>query len=326
MKKIYLFLVAFSLIGGIFAQYNVNLVGQFSGALSPIKKSQLKKNPGDTTFLTAPAASQTCASNASKYKLYTLSNNGGYATGTNSAKFTEVAQRFDYTLGGWAFAIFIPVYADAKGSATVKFYSIDGSTGAPNSLLGTTLAVPLDTMTKPGYILFFTPDYIQIPASGFFSSLVLPTVTTDTLACYSSAISCVATNDLSWFKRNNTWYKFSDATNGLNVQWDLMMEPVVTIVSGVSHQSNHDMFYLTNASPNPAKDRTLIGYTLPVSAKVNFTVTDMTGREVFAKDFGFMASGLHSIDLDISNFNSGLYYYSIKTDNGFLTKKMIVNK
>ncbi|MCF8413124.1 MAG: T9SS type A sorting domain-containing protein [Melioribacteraceae bacterium] len=39
-----------------------------------------------------------------------------------------------------------------------------------------------------------------------------------------------------------------------------------------------------------------------------------------------LAAGVHTVDFDASNLNSGIYFYELKTGNFLSTKKMIILK
>jgi hypothetical protein len=81
---------------------------------------------------------------------------------------------------------------------------------------------------------------------------------------------------------------------------------------------------LSDNYPNPYSEVTRINYTLTNSSTVRFEVTDITGKVVLEMNQGFKTAGIYNIDLSASNFQSGIYYYSIITESGKATKKMIV--
>lgn len=83
--------------------------------------------------------------------------------------------------------------------------------------------------------------------------------------------------------------------------------------------------YLGQNQPNPADYNTQIPYYLPKSAKVHFEVTNMVGQTIYTEDFS-KNEGNHLITLDISNFESGVYYYWMMINDLKISKKMIITK
>ncbi|TRZ51643.1 T9SS C-terminal target domain-containing protein [bacterium] len=86
-------------------------------------------------------------------------------------------------------------------------------------------------------------------------------------------------------------------------------------------------FDLSQNYPNPFNPTTKINFDLPVDAKVSLVVYDITGREV-AKLLNneFRPAGYHTTEFNASKFSSGVYFYSLSTNNFRMTKKMILTK
>lgn len=79
--------------------------------------------------------------------------------------------------------------------------------------------------------------------------------------------------------------------------------------------------------PNPFNPNTVISYQLPVNSEVSLKVFDMLGREVATLVDGYIASGEYSVEFNAGNLSSGMYFYQLKTANGFSeTKKMMLLK
>jgi hypothetical protein len=78
--------------------------------------------------------------------------------------------------------------------------------------------------------------------------------------------------------------------------------------------------------PNPAADFTTISYSLESASKnVRIEVIDNTGKAVFSSNEGFKPAGDYSIKLNMTDLSAGAYYYTLFTDNGRITKKIIRN-
>jgi uncharacterized protein (TIGR02145 family) len=93
--------------------------------------------------------------------------------------------------------------------------------------------------------------------------------------------------------------------------------------SGIE-QSNS--FELKQNYPNPFNCSTRINYYLKNSTDVILKVSDVTGREVFKKINPNQKEGNHYIIFDASDLSSGIYYYTLQTDDFFKTKKMLLIK
>jgi hypothetical protein len=78
--------------------------------------------------------------------------------------------------------------------------------------------------------------------------------------------------------------------------------------------------------PNPFNPSTSISFELPRTEKATITITDITGKELAILTDGLRASGRHRIFFNAVNFASGVYYYTLKTDNYSETKKMVLIK
>ena len=103
--------------------------------------------------------------------------------------------------------------------------------------------------------------------------------------------------------------------------------PSMQILSGVIPNS----FMLHNAYPNPFNPSTLIKYDLPEDTFVEINIYNMVGRHVRTILNNKISAGRKSIIWDGTNsfgqsVSAGTYFYSIKTDYYFETKKIILLK
>lgn len=79
--------------------------------------------------------------------------------------------------------------------------------------------------------------------------------------------------------------------------------------------------------PNPFNPNTTIEYNVPKSSYVTLKVFDVVGRQVALLADEFKIAGTYKQTFDAGRLASGVYYYTLATDNGFTeTKKMILNK
>ncbi len=78
--------------------------------------------------------------------------------------------------------------------------------------------------------------------------------------------------------------------------------------------------------PNPFNPTTKIRFALPEAGKVSLKIYNMTGEEVaeiINKDYD---AGFYDIELNVSNFASGVYIYRLQSNNFTSVKKLIVLK
>jgi len=83
-------------------------------------------------------------------------------------------------------------------------------------------------------------------------------------------------------------------------------------------------FTLSQNYPNPAIDNTEINYTITRNSTIVFEVFDVTGKSVYKLNEGLKTAGRHQIDLNVSDFQAGIYYYTIKAGTNNMTRKMVV--
>jgi hypothetical protein len=77
--------------------------------------------------------------------------------------------------------------------------------------------------------------------------------------------------------------------------------------------------------PNPFNPATTIEMALPVATNWNLTIYNVAGQKV-AEFSGFAEAGINNVVWDASASASGIYFYKVTTDNGSMTKKMVLLK
>jgi uncharacterized delta-60 repeat protein len=93
-------------------------------------------------------------------------------------------------------------------------------------------------------------------------------------------------------------------------------------------------FILSQNYPNPFNPVTKIKFDIPLSRGVpvgrgvltQLTIHDLLGREVTTLVNEQLKPGSYEVEWDGSNYASGIYFYTLKTDNFSRTKKMILMK
>ena len=92
----------------------------------------------------------------------------------------------------------------------------------------------------------------------------------------------------------------------------------------INEIDNSSSFGLIN-TPNPAKNYTIISYNLLDNADVKLYIHDVNGQLIQTLIEEKQTAGQHQIKWNIDNLLSGIYFYTLKTENNIVTKKCIIN-
>ncbi len=85
-------------------------------------------------------------------------------------------------------------------------------------------------------------------------------------------------------------------------------------------------FTLAQNYPNPFNPSTQIKFSVPQTSNVKIIVTDILGKEVATLVNDNLAAGNYSVNFNANNVSSGIYFYTLLTDNFKQSKKMILIK
>jgi hypothetical protein len=106
-------------------------------------------------------------------------------------------------------------------------------------------------------------------------------------------------------------YRLSETVNTVSVQNQN------TIVNDFNLYQNY---------PNPFNPATKIKFDIPKSSFVNLKIFDITGREVMNLVNQNLNAGSYEAVWNAEGFSSGIYFYTLKADNFYLTRRMIFLK
>jgi len=85
-------------------------------------------------------------------------------------------------------------------------------------------------------------------------------------------------------------------------------------------------FYLESEfliSPNPCSNALTIRYMTLNSGILIFDLIDITGIKVQSITFNDDEPGIYGMEIDLSNIPAGIYFCTLKTNDGILTRKLI---
>jgi beta-glucanase (GH16 family) len=92
----------------------------------------------------------------------------------------------------------------------------------------------------------------------------------------------------------------------------------------INEIDNSSSFRLIN-TPNPAKNYTIISYNLPDNADVKLYIHNVNGQLIQTLIEEKQTAGQYQIKWNLDNLLSGIYFYTLKTENNIVTKKCIIN-
>jgi hypothetical protein len=80
---------------------------------------------------------------------------------------------------------------------------------------------------------------------------------------------------------------------------------------------------ISNLVPNPTTDVSTLNFTARNEQTVSVQVVDMTGKVMFSKDLGSVQKGGHSVEINSRDYNAGVYFVNVVSNDGVITKKLI---
>ena len=105
----------------------------------------------------------------------------------------------------------------------------------------------------------------------------------------------------------------------------VISDAAVRIKEPISPEIPDTPFLLQNF-PNPFNNSTIITYSLSHKEFVTIKILDALGKEIMIIENEIREKGIHSVTLDATSLASGVYFYTLQSDNFFETKKMILLK
>jgi len=170
---------------------------------------------------------------------------------------------------------------------------------------------------------------VTVFSKGGYTSL--DTIITEALcleedSCYTFYIYDVHNNGftlpagsaiMTW--QNSELFSFTEAEhNGPSYSVDFCVK------SDGIYKQKPDLPVGVSIFPNPAKDVVKIKFNEVINSKLKITLTNILGEVVNQTKYAGISNEI--LKLNLSNFQNGIYFISIETYYGILTKKLIVFK
>jgi hypothetical protein len=176
------------------------------------------------------------------------------------------------------------------------------------------------TATMPWWRLVATPVEDYFVYSDYPIPVDLSYSETDLLGTDGLPIG-----DLNWFPADKATFMANHAEyfGALVDAWD-----AGTLVSAIRELGGAipSRFELNQNYPNPFNPSTTIRYTLPVAGNVTLKVYNALGQEIATLVNGHQKAQNYEVTFDASNLATGIYIYTLQTDNFSQSKKMLLVK
>lgn len=130
---------------------------------------------------------------------------------------------------------------------------------------------------------------------------------------------------------SNVYIAFREIAHNNNEFGAALLLDLVQIHKAITNlQSNSahipEKYSLSQNFPNPFNPSTKINFNIPEKGFVSLKVYDMLGKEVANLVNKELNAGNYSFDFDASHLNSGIYFYTLRTEINSFTKKMMLVK
>ena len=93
---------------------------------------------------------------------------------------------------------------------------------------------------------------------------------------------------------------------------------------GISDKTAEMYAAISQNYPNPVTSATSVKINVLKESGLSLDIFNLTGKLVNTYDLGNLPKGIHDVTINTEDLGSGIYFYSLKTGQGRITKKMIV--
>ena len=158
---------------------------------------------------------------------------------------------------------------------------------------------------------------LQVSLDSAFTTFI---VNDSTLTDSTIVVTNLTTNRYYWWRVNA---KNANGTSPYSSVWKFG-----TFLVGLNQISSiiPKETKLYNNYPNPFNPVTRIRFDIPVAEEIKFSVYDILGREIYSKAENILNAGIYEYQFDGSNCPSGIYFYSLRSDKFYDSKKMVIIK
>jgi hypothetical protein len=127
--------------------------------------------------------------------------------------------------------------------------------------------------------------------------------------------------------KEDVGYKYAVSATDFSGNESDLSDDVSIIISGIENGSMPKNFSLDQNYPNPFNPSTIINYELQITNDVELSIYNSIGQKVATLVSERQSAGTYQVEWDASGFPSGVYYYRLSTDAGFVkTRKLVLLK
>jgi len=98
------------------------------------------------------------------------------------------------------------------------------------------------------------------------------------------------------------------------------------VITNIEKETITKNFRLSQNYPNPFNPSTTISYSIPKQTHVSLKVYDILGKEVAELVNEEMSTGSYKLNFDASNLSSGIYFYTLRANEYYSSRKMLLIK
>ncbi|HXB42364.1 MAG TPA: T9SS type A sorting domain-containing protein [Bacteroidia bacterium] len=334
MKKIYLTLGLSALLLSVNAQHVARKLNKATELITFAMDKQ-----GSNQVTTTTCSTLTTIGSSDTLTLYTVPSStampdGGYVAGNNgygdACKATFLPGAL-VPVGGQITGVIVSFYQKSAtigthGTGTISVDILNGDTtagptGAAVATVTASLAT-ISTMTATNSqitYLFNLTTPVTAPATGFFSSLNLPTTVGDTAVVLCTRNKS-AHHNYAWDKNGTSWAAFSSGSDW-SLQTSLTLLPIICTTSSGIH--NNILEASLALYPNPSNGQFNFAIALPSVTNLTINVVNTLGETVFTKTENNISNGTLSYDLTF--LGKGVYFVNITdSQNNRAIKKVVI--
>ena len=314
MKKIVLlFVLALGLSFVTLAQRNATLVDAGFKMIKPLTSIVTpSRNVTDTLWPAPIMTSNLCGDTTTAY----ITGQGGYVTGNNVYGDLEKGTLVKHTGNGnvtGVLAAIYPKFTVATASFCVKIYS-KGADSYPGTLLGTSNPVLFSSLTSGTSALCAFTFTSPVAVSGdFFTSVVLPTTTGDTVVVFETSQYCSSPDSLSMEKwSDDTFHYFASAWGFNPALW------IGTVIDEIVSVNNNNAIENVNVYSSDNK--------IVVKNNSNTTIKQVAVYNLLGQEIANYSVNNNSTFTVDANLPAASYIVRVITDKKVGTYKLYVNR
>ena len=163
-----------------------------------------------------------------------------------------------------------------------------------------------------------------------------PTVLTDANGCFKLPIVMAAMDNDDPAITATFHYFGNDASicaadfcdpEQMNFSWEAYGFNTATPVCAVGLKDNvQSGVVLGNAYPNPTANNAVIGFELPTAGAITIDMVNAFGQQVAVLANGEFNAGAHRVVVNTEKLAAGVYFYSLRTNEQVISKRLVVTK